>query len=146
MKKTILIAAMALISMIAVSCGNADENKESPTPAAQSAQSQTSEVNKGEYSQIPQSAEKALSVASKHASKAYAQDGDRSYGYKGTKQVNGSECYCFSVFDKTEENTHHVADIAVEAGGSKVFACDDGKTEFKAVEAANTTKGFSAAK
>lgn len=146
MKKTILIAAMALISMIAVSCGNADENKESPTPAAQSAQSQTSEVNKGEYSQIPQSAEKALSVASKHASKAYAQDGDRSYGYKGTKKVNGSECYCFSVFDKTEENTHHVADIAVEAGGSKVFACDDGKTEFKAVEAANTTKGFSAAK
>ena len=146
MKKTILIAAMALISMIAVSCGNADENKESPTPAAQSAQSQTSEVNKGEYSQIPQSAEKALSVASKHASKAYAQDGDRSYGYKGTKKVNGSECYCFSVFDKTDENTHHVADIAVEAGGSKVFACDDGKTEFKAVEAANTIKGFSAAK
>ncbi|MBQ2581176.1 MAG: hypothetical protein II574_06065 [Ruminococcus sp.] len=146
MKKTILIAAMALISMIAVSCGNADENKESPTPAAQSAQSQTSEVNKGEYSQIPQSAEKALSVASKHASKAYAQDGDRSYGYKCTKKVNGSECYCFSVFDKTDENTHHVADIAVEAGGSKVFACDDGKTEFKAVEAANTTKGFSAAK
>ena len=146
MKKTILIAAMALISMIAVSCGNADENKESPTPAAQSAQAQTSEVNKGEYSQIPQGAEKALSTASKLASKAYAQDGDRSYGYKGTKKVNGSECYCFSVFNKTEESTYHVADIAVEADGNKVFACDDGKTEFRAVEAEKTTKGQNAAK
>lgn len=146
MKKSILIAAMALITMFAVSCGNADENKESPTPAAQSAQTQTSQVNKNEFSQIPQDAEKALGVASKHASKAYAQDGDRSYGYKGTKKVNGSECYCFSVFNKTEDNTYHVADIAVEASGDKVFACDEGKTEFKAVEAASTTKGWSAAK
>ena len=61
MKKSILIAAMALITMFAVSCGNADENKESPTPAAQSAQTQTSQVNKGEFSQIPQDAEKGRS-------------------------------------------------------------------------------------
>lgn len=127
MKKTILIAAMALISLFAVSCGNANENKQSPTPAAQTAQAQG---DKNAYSQIPDGAEKALGVAAQRSESAFATAGNCSYGYKGTAEVKGSQCYCFSVFDTDKESTLYVGDIAVTADGDKVFSSKAGKDDY----------------
>lgn len=133
MKKTIVIAVMALISLMTVSCTNARDNGKTPAAASQTAYG--SQAGKDTYSQIPQEAEKALGVAAQRSESAFAANGTRSYGYTGTTEVKGSECYCFSVFDTNGENTQHVADIAVTADGEKVYSTIAGQKDYSELKA-----------
>ena len=133
MKKTIVIAAMALLSLMTVSCGNTKDNNKAPETASQSAYS--SQAESKTFSQIPQGAEKALDVAAQRSEKAFETSGARSFGYIGTAEVKGSECYCFSVYDKNDENTQHVADIAVTADGEKVYSAIAGQKDYSELKA-----------
>ena len=57
------------------------------------------------------------------------------------QQVNGVDCYCFSVFDVKDETSLVVGSVAVTADFSKVFAADKGKKDYKEVDLnANTSK------
>ena len=130
-RNIILIAAMAVISLTAVSCGETKENNNSIKVAEQTAaQAQTAELNKNDYSQIPQDAEKALNVAADRSEGAFETSGRRSFGYTGTADVKGSKCYCFSLFETKDESTVRVADIAVTADGGKVYSSKAGKNDY----------------
>ena len=142
MKKTIVIAVMALISLMTVSCGNTKDNNKAPETASQSAYS--SQAENKTFSQIPQGAEKALDVAAQRSESAFAANGTRSYGYTGTTEVKGSECYCFSVFDTNGENTLHVADIAVTSDGEKVYSSKAGSKEYTELKSPAKAGGWSA--
>ncbi len=144
MKKIILIAAMAAISMMTVSCGSTNDNTNSLTTAQQPVVSQA--AGKDSYSVIPQQAEKALGAAADRSASAYEIDGTRSFGYTGTRKVNGSECYCFSMFSTKDESTYHIADLAVTSDGEKVFASDAGKNDFKKLEEHSDLSGWNAKK
>ena len=134
MKKAIVIAVMALVSLTVVSCGSTDRKNDGKklTTAVQTVQGQPQsvEMDRNDFSQIPDGAEQALDVAAKRSEGTFETQGDRSFGYKGTVEVNGRECYCFSLFDKKDDNTYYIADIAVAADGEKVFSSKAGNKEF----------------
>lgn len=133
MKKAIVIAVMALVSLTVVSCGSTEKNEGKTLTAAEQTsqgQLQTADIEKSNFKQIPDSAEQALDVAAKRSEGTFETQGDRSFGYKGTVEVNGKECYCFSLFDKKDDNTYYIADIAVAADGEKVFSSKAGNKEF----------------
>ena len=145
MKKTILIAVMALISLTIVSCGSTKKNDgKTLTTASQTAQQQlqNTEIDKDGFSQIPDEAEKALGVAAKRSEGVFETQGDRSFGYTGTDVVNGKTCYCFSLFDKNEDDTYYIADIAVEADGEKVYSSKAGKKDYSEMRAAVKAQGW----
>ena len=144
-KKTILIAVMALISLTTVSCGGTGDNdSKTLTTAVQTAQGQTQSktMSKNDFSQIPEGAENALDIAAKRSEGAFETQGDRSFGYTGTAEVNGMECYCFSLFDNNDENTYHIADIAVAADGEKVFTSKAGTNEFSELSTPVKAQGW----
>ncbi len=144
MKKFLLVTVTALTIALTAGCGLTDKEQDSGSKLTTASQQQTASASAGStgFKVLPDNAKKALDLAGEGSKKAYpSADENRSFGYMGKSSVNGSECYCFSVFETQQEQTSQIADIAVSADFNKVYASDPGKAQYKEISLVQTKSG-----
>lgn len=132
-RKLLIVAAAVIVAAAGTGCGSTDDNSSILITAQQTAQAQpqAEEIDKNDFYVLPEEAQTALDVAAERAASLYGTQHRHSFGYTGKAEINGSECYCFSVFNNNDEFFSHIADLAVTFDGKKVFVSEADKNDYR---------------
>lgn len=145
MKKAIISLVLAGVMIGMVSCGNKEKEDDISKIDPQIDASVTTDAaqeEKGSFKELPDEANGAFNTVINAAKNAYPVSAGfaRQYGYKGTEQVNGEDCYLFSVYDFADDSRSiKVGEFAKAVGSESVYCMADGSKDFEPLTLADKT-------
>lgn len=135
MKRLIVTLVVAGVMVGISSCAFKEEKTTPVDETADNAQTIVTDAVKDDRAQLcelPEEANDAFNTvinAVKNIS-PLEKGMNRQYGYKGKQDINGAECYLFSVYDFDEDNSSvKVGEFAKEVTGEAVYKVSDSGCE-----------------
>lgn len=132
MKKIVMYIFIACTLLIISSCERAADISNVNVIDSSKQQVETDEQNdnvdiaKEKYTKIPDNAEESLNSVADASKELYPDaEGNWMYGYKGTEKIFDEECYVFSVYTKSGDDSNKIGVVAKSVNGDNIYELNE---------------------
>lgn len=138
MKKIVMYIFIACTLLVISSCERAADISDVNVIENSKQQVQTTDKNedtdvkKEKYSKIPDNAEESLNSVADASKELYPDaEGNWMYGYKGTEKIADEECYVFSVYTKSGDDSNKIGVVAKAVKSENIYELNETTGKFE---------------
>ncbi len=146
MKVFALCIVAICTATIFTSCSNKDNSKTDSVSAVKTevTEEQASSVLDGEvFEEIPDEAVECFHYIADESEEIFSEaEGKWMYGYKGTENVDGNECYVFAVYTYKDKTHSKEGVVATSAEGDSIYLLNDETEEYEPVKLTETESSW----
>lgn len=138
MKKIVMYIFIACTLLIVSSCERAADISNVNVIESSNKQVESDDKNGDEdiarekCAKIPDNAEESLNSVADASKELYPDaEGNWMYGYKGTEKISDEECYVFSVYTKSGDDSNKIGVVAKSVDNDNIYELNEATGKFE---------------